>query len=84
MMFSSSKPYGTNCNFFLNSVSSSCHEHFETYYKYLFWNNFTFRGILSSDIFNYVFPIFYFFGKALELETVSPLPQLFLLLREWL
>ena len=61
-MFSSSKPFGTNCNF-LNSVSSSCHEHFESYYKYLFQNNFTFRGAFFR-YFKLYFSHILFFWKS--------------------
>lgn len=63
MMFSSSKPFA-NCNF-LNSVSSSCHEHFEPYYKYLFLNNFTFRDAFFLQVFlTMFFP--YIFEKHLN------------------
>lgn len=75
MMFSSSKPFGTNCNF-LNSVSSSCHEHFESYYKYLFRNNFTFRGTFFLQIFLTMFyPYFIFLEKHLnwKLWVLSPI-----------
>lgn len=59
MMFSSSEPFGTNCDF-LNSVSSGCHEHSESYYKYLFLNNFTFRGVFFLQVFlTMFFPLFF-------------------------
>lgn len=66
MMFSSSKALGTNCNF-LNSVSSSCHEHFKSYYKYLLLNNLTFRGVFFPQIFLTMYFLIFFFWKALEL-----------------
>lgn len=65
-MFSSSKPFGTNCNF-LNSVSSSCHEHFKSYHKYLFLNNFTLKGASFLQIFlTMYFPHFFFPEKYLD------------------
>lgn len=77
MMFSSSKPYGTNCNF-LNSVSSSCHEHFESYYKYLFRNNFTFRGAFFLQIFlTMFFPYFIFLEKHLNWKLWVRSPTFF-------
>ena len=78
MMFSSCKPFGTNCNFF-NSVRSSCHEHFKSCYKYIFLNNFTFKGVSFLQTFLTMCFSQFFFYQALELKTV---PYLFLL-REW-
>ena len=78
MMFSSCKPFGTNCNF-LNGVRSSCHEHFKSCYKYIFLNNFTFKGVSFLQSFLTMCFSQFFFYQALELKTV---PYLFLL-REW-
>lgn len=72
MIFSSSKPLGTNCNF-LNSVSSGCHEHFESYYKY-FLNNFTFKGAFFLQIPLTMFFPHFFFLKSVRTCIGRPLP----------
>lgn len=76
MMFSSSKPFGTNCNF-LNSVSSSCQEHFESYYKYIYLNNFTFRGELLLQLSLITFSVKFFFLKNPWIRISGGSPHLF-------
>lgn len=70
MMFSSCKPFGTNCNF-LNSVSSSCHEHFKSCYKYIFLNNFTFKGVSFLQIFLTMYFSQIFFLRRIWIENCA-------------
>lgn len=77
-MFSSSNHFSTNCNF-LNSVSSSCHEHFKSYDKYLLLNNFTFKGASFLQIFWTMCFTWFFFSESTWIGNLSPS----FLLREW-
>lgn len=80
MMLSSSKPFGTNCNF-LNSVSSSCHEHFESYYKCIFLSNFTVKGAFFIQLFLAMLFFFFFFSFEKRLTwNCDPSPQITILL----